>query len=245
MIESGVELLSRITQRPKLDQLNTTLFPDGGPLPSQLVEITGEPNVGKTIMIMDLIAKCLLPTIYGGKGSGAIIVNTDHHFHLFRLISIMEYYIKAFEKSHSCKSHENVIDNSLSNLLILNCYNSDQLMVTFMNVENIILRNANISLVALDSISAYYWMDRLSSDISFNAYFSQIIATLHAIAKRFNVTVFYTKGQVIKQSFNTQEDYKIILKKATHENIFQAQVLNSDNSFIICRYKISKTIEFL
>lgn len=240
-IESGVHLFARIAQRPNLDRLNEVIFWNGGPYPAQLVEITGEPSTGKTMLVTDLLAKCILPICYKGKNSGAIIINTDHHFDLFKLISVMEYYLKKSGKSTSYKS---IIEKSLDNLIVLNCYSSEQLEATFLNLETIILQNNNISLLVVDSIAAYYWLERGNSNLSFNAYYSQIISKLHGIAKQLNVSVIYTKPEIVKESSNRKEDCTIVLR--SQENCsFKMDVLdNVNNTSKSLLYKINKTIEF-
>lgn len=241
-IESGIQLFSRIIQRPKLDYLNDKLFPEGGPYSNQLIELTGESGAGKTILLTDFLVRCLLPVEYNGKNSGAVIIDTDHHFDVFRLVSIIEYYLKKSDVKSN--NYQTIIEHCLNNLIVLSCYSSEQLQATFLNLETVILQNANISFLAIDSVSAYYWSERINNDtISFNAYFSQIIGTLKNIAKSFNLTVLYTKPEIQKEPLYKRDDYKICLSK--HEkDICKADVTNFDNVNISCKYKIHTTIEF-
>lgn len=242
-IESGIQLFSRIIQRPKLDYLNDKLFPEGGPYPNQLIELTGESISGKTILLTDFLVRCLLPVEYNGKNSGAVIINTDHHFDLFRLVAIIEYYLK--KNGEKVDNYQAVIESCLNNLIVLNCYSSEQLQATFLNLETVILQNANISFLAIDSISAYYWSERINNEtISFNAYFSQIIGTLKNIAKSFNLTILYTKPEIQKEPLNKRDDYKICLSKY-EKDVYKVEVTNCDNVNISCKYKIGTTIEFL
>lgn len=242
-IESGVHLFARIAQRPNLDRLNEVIFPDGGPYPGQLVEITGEASTGKTLLATDFIARCILPISYNGKHSGAVIINTDHNFDLFKLISVMEYHLKTAGKNAFCKS---IIEGCLNNLIVLNCYSSEQLGATFLNLETIVLQNNNVSLLVVDSIAAYYWLERSNSNLSFNSYFSQIINKLHAIAKQFNISVIYTKPETTKEPYVRKEDYTIILRNHQEKDRLKMDVADSVNNVKRSMfYRISKTIEFI
>lgn len=154
----------------------------------------------------------------------------------------MEYYVKTLGKNILYK---NIIEKSLGNLIVLNCYSNEQLEATLLNLETIILQNNNISLLVVDSIAAYYWSERNNSNLSFNAYYSQIINKLFTIANQFNISVIYTKPETLKEPSNRKEDYTIIL--SNHENgRFKMDILdniNSDRRSVF--YKINKTIEFI
>lgn len=243
MIESGVHLFARVAQRPNLDRLNEVIFQNGGPHPGQLMEITGEPSTGKTTLATDFLARCILPVSYNGKNSGAVVINTDHHFDLFKLISIMEYYLKTLGKNASCRK---VIETCLGNLTVLNCYSNEQLEATFMNLQTIVLQNNNISLLVVDSIAAYYWLERANGNLSFNAYYSKIISKLHSIAKEFNISVIYTKPETFNEtSNNRKEDYTVILSKDQNGG-FKMDVLDCiNNTRRTVSYKINKTVKFI
>ncbi|KAJ9597124.1 hypothetical protein L9F63_026985 [Diploptera punctata] len=177
--ESGLQLLARLSSRPDIHGLDEKLF-SGGLHFGDVVEITGDIGSGKTLLITQLLAKCLLPKSMfeidiGGLGAGAIIINSDHHFQLLKLVSIMESTLLKIRKPKSNNSEENqqldsstiekIIKTALANLIVLNCYDRVQLLVTFHSLDNILSSNKNISLIVVDSLSAFNWQDIVISGI--------------------------------------------------------------------------------
>lgn len=92
--ESGLQLLSRLSARPSLLHLDDVLFPDG-PKPGDVIQISGEVSVGKSMLLLKLLTKCLLPKEQesiqiGGLGAGVILIDTDHNISIIRLATFIE-----------------------------------------------------------------------------------------------------------------------------------------------------------
>lgn len=254
--ETGVQLLARLSSRPTLYSLNETLFPDGIKL-GNVIEISGDSGSGKTTLITQFLVECLLPRTWnefeiGGLGAGAIIVNTDHHFQILKLVSIMESLLMKCRESDNSeaqlpkhidsKTIEKIIKESLANLIVLNCYDSMQLFVTFYSLENILSNNANTSLIIIDSISAYYWQDAAVGGFrKMDLYLKKLLKALQSCIKEYRVTVMYTKQTHFHSNVNFTEDstathglgnvtYKIQLNKVEGketEDLFLAEVSTS------------------
>lgn len=249
-IESGLQLLSRVTHRPDLQGLNSTIFSQG-PHPGEIIEITGEEGTGKTLLATDLLARCLLLKSYKeiqlpGKECGALFVNTNHHFDVFKLAEILQHYIKS--SCTTLKSNttvQEIIKASLKNLFVINCYTNEQFQATLLNLESLILKEVNISLLIVDSVAAFYWIERIHKTLSFNAYYVSIINTLKNLASKFCITVVYTKPTVAKESTKKHVDVKIHLRKK-EENVFEMEVVNNClvQHNVCIRYKIEKTFRF-
>lgn len=248
-IESGLQMISRVTRRPDLEGLHATIFPSG-PYPSQIVEITGEEGAGKTLLITDLLARCVLPKSFGdaqlpGRNCGALIINSSHHFDLFKMAEILQYYIKENCRTLNSSSSQDIIKKSLKNLTVINCYTNEQLQASLLNLESLILQEANISLLILDSISAFYWMERIHSNLSYNAYYTSIINTLKNLTSKFGITVFYTKPDTVRDSTKKFADTKIHLKKVDGK-IFKMEITNySEEYSTSIEYTIEKTFNLI
>lgn len=248
-IESGLQMFSRITHRPDLDGLNPTIFPQG-PHPGQIIEITGDEATGKTLLVTDLLARCLLPKTYQevqlpGRKSGALFINTNHHFDMFKLAEIMQYYIKTnCNRTLNSNTVQEIIKESLKSLTVINCYTNEQFQATLLNLESLILENTNISLLIVDTLVAFYWIQRIHSNVSYNSYYTSIVNSLKVLASKFNITVFYTKPNIIKDAPKKHVDIKIYLKKI-EEGVFEMEISNYVGLEDRCvRYKIEKTFVF-
>ncbi|XP_076627270.1 X-ray repair cross complementing 2 [Colletes latitarsis] len=235
-IESGAQLLVRLNSKPSLHGLDDTLFLEGL-RNTDIIEINGERSTGKTLLLSQMLAKCILPDYYGsvrikGCNASVILINTDHHFQVSKLIDIMNNIVDAActvpLKSETFKTNSekiSIVQNSLRNLYIINCYNSEQFFLTLRTLDDIFLDNSEIALLAIDSITAYYWQDRKNnSNITVNTYIRKLLqlATVHTT--RFNVATIYTrppesivnyKGKKFMTDFLTDavEYYKIHLHK--------------------------------
>lgn len=243
-IESGLQLFSRLHQRPYLQNLNQILFHEGGPYPNDLIEIAGNTGTGKTLFLMDFLARCVLLEEYNGKGCGAIIINTDHHFDLFRFIEMLDFLIrKSGNKNVSTTVVEDSIKNALKNLIVLNCYDYYQLQMTFLNLEQILCDNENVGLITIDSLSSYYWEYRNinSTIISLQNYHSKMLESLQNQVKNFNIVVVFTTNEI---ELKLDVCWKILLRDCKSQ--FQALVTNiNKNSSKTINYVIEKAIQYL
>ena len=66
--ESGQKLLARLSCRPSLCGLDVRLFGTEGPLSRDVIEITGEASVGKSMLVLQWIARAILSPPRGGLG---------------------------------------------------------------------------------------------------------------------------------------------------------------------------------
>ena len=225
--ESGLQLFARLKSGHSLVGLDNELFPDG-PNSGDFIEICGEEATGKTLLLMQFLVKSLLPTVIeevniGGLGIECAFINTDHHFHIIKLVNMMELYLKDKLNNPSSSTIEKIITDSLNNLTLLNCYDSIQLQITLHSLQKILSSNTNINLILLDSLSAYYWQDvLLGGSKKMDLYIKTYLETIHKSVKDFNVTVIYTKQfyfqskQKIFNEFKIQ--HRIYLKKNESEN---------------------------
>ena len=52
------------------------------------------------------------------------------------------------------------VQSLLKNLIYLKCYHSEQFVVTLLTIDHVLASQQSVSLVCIDSVSAYYWHDR-------------------------------------------------------------------------------------
>jgi DNA-repair protein XRCC2 len=97
---------------------------------------------------------------------------------------------------------ESLISECLKKLHVLRCSSSEQLVVTLHDLENLICNQSGVSVIMIDSISSFYWIDKLNGGDSTQAqesgmkYATEILSKL---VNTYNLTVIVTKAAVYKK----------------------------------------------
>lgn len=71
--ESGRQLLARLSSRPSLKGLDERLLGPNGPLPQDVIEIVGETSVGKSVLVLQWVARAILSPPRGGLGMNVML----------------------------------------------------------------------------------------------------------------------------------------------------------------------------
>ncbi|RZF41268.1 hypothetical protein LSTR_LSTR010496 [Laodelphax striatellus] len=206
-METGLQLFGRLTSRPSIAAISATLFPNDLKQ-KEVVEISGDPASGKTHLLTSLIATCILPSSFegvciGGLQAGVILLNTDLHFQIFKLVTVLDHRLKLCRTAEGCSLSssqiEGIIKSALINLHIYDCPNTFVLRVTIHSLQQTIASNAKISLVALDSVSANYWQDvHQGGTRKIDLYTDNILKLLQKVATDFNLSIIYTRPTYFK-----------------------------------------------
>lgn len=224
--ESGWEFLARIRKRPLIEGLDSRLFANG-PHAQESVEITGKLSSGKTLLLMQLVAKCLLPPVYDGiqiegLDVAVLLINTDHHFRVSKLVHLMHCIV-----AKACRSQEILCSGSairellivpcLKNLTVVNCYDNSQFKVTLATLDDILMNNPQIGLLAIDSISSFYWQERDIGGVwLINQYLKNVLKILQKNIFRYNIVLIYTRPDNFGSKVN---DTIALAEQATIEKI--------------------------
>ncbi|KAG8231641.1 hypothetical protein J437_LFUL011482 [Ladona fulva] len=231
--ETGVQLLARLGNRPRIKNVDQELFfTNDSPSNGDVLELIGDHSTGKTLLVTQILAHCLLPIkikVYdskevcvGGLGAGAILINTDLHFQIAKLVQIMEHRLRIclaqqdFEANETKTSEyvEKLMKDLLKNIVILNCYDKKYLSA-----------NHSIVVVALDSASAFYWQDMSSKNClskRMDSYLKSLLSVLEKCVEEFKVLTIFTRPRYFHSknplpskssgsSANGQQTFKIEL----------------------------------
>ena len=231
----------RLGGKQSLDGLDTSLFADipNGIQPGNVVEFSGQEGSGKTEMLLHLIANCILPKSWkdlklNGRSVGVILVDTDYHFQLLRLVTVMEHRIlnaikeieagtvshmnnkashldNSSEQDHLCypekySDYENFIKTCLSRLFIAQCNSSIQFLATVLSLENLLAAKPEVGVFMIDSLSAFYWVDRFSGGESLShqeANQRKIVDTVTRYAQQYHVVLIVTKQSIFGSAEKT------------------------------------------
>ncbi|XP_016052432.1 PREDICTED: DNA repair protein XRCC2, partial [Miniopterus natalensis] len=148
-----LKLLARLEGRRSLKEIEPCLFADEeSPVHGDILEFHGPEGTGKTEMLYHLTARCILPRSAGGLEVEVLFIDTDSHFDLLRLVTILEHRLP--------QSSEERVKGCLARLFLVHCSSSSQLLLTLHSLETVFCRRPSLCLLILDSLSAFYWIDR-------------------------------------------------------------------------------------
>ncbi|XP_023255641.1 DNA repair protein XRCC2-like [Seriola lalandi dorsalis] len=87
---------------------------------------------------------------------------------MLRLVSILDNRLNAAlsTSSPSAGSDEVALRSCLSRLLVVHCSSSSQLLLTLHFLETSLSSRPSLALLLIDSISAFYWLDRCEGGAS-------------------------------------------------------------------------------
>lgn len=145
-----------------------------------VVEIQGPAASGKSHLIYHLLATCILPPSFdsadiGGWACAAVLVDADGKFSIKRfrhlLLARLSKCISSGLSAPSSDSHEleELAIQCLSRLHVVRPQSSTQAASTLMHLPEYhsahpSLRSEEIGLLAIDSLSAFYWIDRFLAE---------------------------------------------------------------------------------
>ncbi|KAI5630550.1 DNA repair protein XRCC2, partial [Silurus asotus] len=200
MAENGAQLLARIEGRRSLEDIDQNVFPvNGGPLQGDVIEFHGVEGSGKTEMLYHLLIRCILPTRSGGLEVEVVFVDTDYHFDMLRLVSILESRLTSSSPPQS--EMEEVVRSSLRRLSVLHCSSSVQLLLTLHYLEGVVCSRPALCLLVIDSISAFFWIDHANGGDSLTrqeANLRKCTEILDRLRRDYGVVVFATMHAVMR-----------------------------------------------
>jgi len=181
--ESGLQLLERLIARPLIKNLSP-LLPDE--LTSETIEIIGNTSTGKTLFLIECIAKCITPESSSGLNTSVVYIDLDGQFDITKLVKIIKRLVN--------NSNEELVKCCLKKLTLINCYDSPTLYVTFQRLKLFLTEHSQVGLVILDSVSANYWQDSIFGGEKFmDTYVEKMISSLKMCLKDFKVPIIYTR----------------------------------------------------
>lgn len=190
---------------------------------------------------MNLVAGIILPKTWksvnlNGKDASVIFIDNDYKFSILRLVTVMENRIHAtLKNAHQAEENltndvELLIQKCLSKLSLIRCTNSSELLVTLYSLEQTLLSNPNISVIMIDSISAFYWIDKCNGGESLAAQEKNLTLISEVLSKfinSFSLIVIATKCALMKK--RTREDYNL---EKSASNIDR---LKNDHQEFLCK----------
>lgn len=219
--ESLKHLFTRIAcrQRPSLDNFEPILFHKTPLFPREIIELTGESNTGKTHLLMEFIARCVLPIRYGGCAADVLLIDTEHHFHIFKLAAMLEKHIRNAESAPSGQEPTTssqqveasaaksiqvlgadeiraIINASLKRCHLLKCHSPEQLQLAIFGLDKMFCDNRDALLLAIDSVAAFYWLE--TAPIRMDTYVKTLVGKLSKLTRHHGALLVYVKPTSFK-----------------------------------------------
>ncbi|XP_023568681.1 DNA repair protein XRCC2 [Octodon degus] len=243
--ESGTELLARLEGRSSLKEIEPNLFADeDSPVHGDILEFHGAEGTGKTEMLYHLMARCILPKSEGGLGLEVLFIDTDYHFDMLRLVTILEHRLS--------QSSEEMIKHCLRRFFLVYCNSSTQLLLTLHSLEAVLCSRPSLCVLLLDSLSAFYWTDRANGGESVSAQESTLrkcAQRLERLVRDYRLVLFATTQSIMQKAWHTPEgapstcqrpgrpdlDYRPYLCKAWQQLVKQRVFFSKQEDAKSCR----------
>lgn len=228
------QLFSRLGSKQPINGLDNELFADipNGIKPGDVIEFHGAEGCGKTEMLLHLIANCILPPTWkdinlGGRGISVVFVDTDFHFQMLRLVTILECRIESATKQSEGTSSGMDVDNNecfnentqdieefikscLTRLYVLRCNTSLELLASLISLEQMLIAKPEVCVIMIDSLSAFYWIDRSTGGESITDQeenLRKVITTIKKYSKEFLLVVIVTSHAIFSSSSKYSDHY--------------------------------------
>ncbi|OQV20452.1 hypothetical protein BV898_05497 [Hypsibius exemplaris] len=172
--ESAAELLCRVRKRPDISPAFLDL--DIHLVRTGLLEINGFSGSGKTLLTVEIVARCVLDHALGGCGGE--------------------------EKDHIA---EGEMRKFLDKVEVVQCFSFDQFILALQQLEMTLHNRPDVALICIDSVTAFHWSvmaktSAYSADKPFAgnlayAKLSDLIARIHA---EFEIPVVVTRQTLFR-----------------------------------------------
>ena len=137
--------------------------------PGQVLEMCGPSGSGKTELLTQAAASCILPKAYGGAAANALFMDLDGCFDALRLIHVLDARVRAGSRTdgaggplEDAPTTAVVLEESLARFHLVRCHDSFQFLAALRVARSGALGDGagNFRLLLLDSVGAFYWLDR-------------------------------------------------------------------------------------
>ncbi|XP_058120224.1 DNA repair protein Rad51 homolog [Anopheles ziemanni] len=179
--------------------LDSAIFPDGGPKSGELVQIHGESNTGKSLLLHELIARIVLPGNCGGHETGAVFIDCENSFNRMMLLSVMEKYIlnladPSVAASLTPQQIGTIQRTALRRLLLVRCYSLEQYELSLVALPDRFLKDGTLSYVLIDSLATFYWSKCTEQNlVRMDTFLRTQCKALRKLAEKWKKTIIFTK----------------------------------------------------
>ncbi|ETE66200.1 DNA repair protein XRCC2, partial [Ophiophagus hannah] len=120
---------------------------------------------------------------------------------MLRLVTLLEYRL-------SSRGTEATMKRYLERFFLINCHSSSQLLLSLYSLESMFLSQPSLSLLIIDSMSAFYWIDRANGGENLSlqeANLKKCVQVLQKLVKEHHLVLFATTQSLMQKSSNFVE----------------------------------------
>ncbi|CAK9872679.1 unnamed protein product [Sphagnum jensenii] len=188
-----------------------------------VVEVAGPSGSAKSELLLQAAVTCLLPErLYGGWEGGVLWYDLDGHFDILRLVCLLQARIhqgKALSLGGLIEDGDNIMNACLERFLLTRCYNSFDFVAALQTTRNQVKeaqrQGRSMRLLIIDSIGAFYWLDRAASLMdgggrtrpSIQAVTRAVVRELHQLSNMHGLLVLASKCSIFSlQTSDARKD---------------------------------------
>lgn len=232
-VESGLQLLARLAKKVDIANFYPILF-ENGPQTGQVIELYS--NQSTHNLLEDIIAESLIPKQFGGVQASVLVFNTDGDLCVNSLRYSLRRKIHNRIQSENFLKYgnhhiENKILDSLKNLFTIQLYDVTQFYTTVQNLENVLCKHPNLSMLVFNSLTAFYWSEQGYKITKMDIYKKTLLSLIQKVTKDHKVTILYTRPEYFSSTKESIENLEPCCKLATDEFInYRIQVVYCYNN---------------
>lgn len=199
-----------------------------------VLKISGQPNVGKTMLLLQMITETIVPIEYGGKNAEVIFLDTKTSLTPDRML----FFVKNQIRRNDINVSENQIDvlarRALQNLSIYPCHRLDSFSYLANTLSVILDRNGNAKVLIVDNLVTFYWSYCATKEqvrrISFLKKYYQMFADACKKAATQTIFVFATMDDAGEAELDQIIPNRIALVRLNinNYNVFSATLYRAD-----------------
>lgn len=123
--------------------------------------------------------------------------------------------------------------HSMKKLHVMNVFSLEDFYLAFPRARQHLMANKNISFLAMDSINAFYHLDRLTKQQSFSSYVSEMIVSISKLVSDLEVCGIYGKQELFvsssdgrsKKKGTTKLSYRLSFEPEDVDSVNTSQIL--------------------
>ncbi|CAO1944267.1 unnamed protein product [Urochloa humidicola] len=213
--------------------------------PGNVVEIAGPSNSGKSHLLLMAAVQCILPKewegiYFGGLGKSVMYLDLDCRFDVLRLAQILRNRIvegsahlrngkDVTKDEFQCSFENTLFSDCMQRFLYVRCYNSSEFTAALKTIQSQSrseVLGVSIYFVMIDSIGAFYWIDRASQPVreskgkSLQTVTETVVHEIRKFLQLQPALVLVTKAPVYAEGSTTANDFnrgssKYVLEDST------------------------------
>uniref|UniRef100_A0A0A1XMZ9 DNA repair protein XRCC2 n=1 Tax=Zeugodacus cucurbitae TaxID=28588 RepID=A0A0A1XMZ9_ZEUCU len=147
--------------------------------------------------------------------------------------SLIEISVAASGEQHTAAESQSVVEKCFDSMHLLNCYSSKHFKAALEIVDGLLLKHSDCSMVAIDGLDAFYWLDTYECRIRMQTHYARNVERLrklcdrHGVCCAYTVNATYLSAKKLKDLDDNMLGRKSLQKSVKVEHKLQLQLANN------------------